>query len=82
MPMNLPEISEDDGATVKYHDYTDTKNSSSIAVAFVASYLFCFADRSCFFFGDCRWSFSPLSEISNIELSLIVTFDISLSSGI
>jgi hypothetical protein len=49
MPMNLPEISENDGTTVKYHDYTNTKNSCSIAVAFVASKLFFFADRSCFF---------------------------------
>jgi hypothetical protein len=40
MPMNLPEITENDGATVKYHDYTDTKNSCSIAVAFVGSKLF------------------------------------------
>jgi hypothetical protein len=35
--MNLPEISENDGVTVKYQDYTDTKNSCSIAKAFVAS---------------------------------------------
>jgi hypothetical protein len=40
MPMNLPESLENDGATVKYHDYTDTNNSCSIAVAFVASKLF------------------------------------------
>jgi hypothetical protein len=40
MPMNLPEISENDGATVKYHDYTDTKNSCSIAKAFVGSKCF------------------------------------------
>jgi hypothetical protein len=53
MPMNLPENSENDGATLKYHDYTNTKNSYSIAVAFVDSKLFFFADRSCFFFGDC-----------------------------
>jgi hypothetical protein len=34
--MNLPEIAENDGATVKYHDQTDTKDSYNIAVAFVA----------------------------------------------
>ncbi len=49
MPMNLPENSENDGATLKYHDYTATKNSCSIAVAFVDSKFFFFADRSCFF---------------------------------
>ncbi len=49
MPMNLPESLENDGATVKYHDYTDTKNSCSIAVAFVASKLFFLPNRSCFF---------------------------------
>ncbi len=36
MSMNLPEISEDHRETVKYHDYTDTKNYCYIAVAFVA----------------------------------------------
>ena len=40
MPMNLPESLENDGATVKYHDYTYTKISCSIAVAFVALKLF------------------------------------------
>jgi hypothetical protein len=55
MPMNLPEISENDGATVKYHDYTDTKNYCSIAVAFVASKLFFFCRPVMFFFGDCMF---------------------------
>jgi hypothetical protein len=36
MPMNLPEISENDRATCKYHEYTDTKDSGYIAVVFVA----------------------------------------------
>jgi hypothetical protein len=49
MPMNLPEISENDGATVKYHDYTDTKNYCSIAVAFVASKLFFLPTSHVFF---------------------------------
>jgi hypothetical protein len=35
MPMNLPEESENDRETVKYHDYTDTNNYCYIAVAFV-----------------------------------------------
>jgi hypothetical protein len=35
MPMNLPEESENDRATVKYHYYTDIKNSCYIAVYFV-----------------------------------------------
>ncbi len=35
MPMNLSEESENDRETVKYHDYTDTKNSCYIAVTFV-----------------------------------------------
>jgi hypothetical protein len=33
MPMNLPDIQENDGETVNYHDYTDTKNYCYIAVA-------------------------------------------------
>jgi hypothetical protein len=36
MPMNLSEISENIGETVKCHDYTDTKTYFNIAVAFVA----------------------------------------------
>jgi hypothetical protein len=37
MPMNLPEIPENDGETAKYNDTdTDTKNYCYIAVAFVA----------------------------------------------
>jgi hypothetical protein len=34
--MNLPEMSENREETVKYHDYTDTKNYCYIDVAFVA----------------------------------------------
>ncbi len=33
--MNLPKISENDGATGKYHEYTDTKDSDYIAIVFV-----------------------------------------------
>ncbi len=62
MPMNLPENSENDGATLKYHDYTDTKISCSIAVAFVDSKLFFFADRSCFFFGDCTMNIDSYGD--------------------
>ncbi len=35
MPINLPEELENDRETVKYNDYTATKNSCYIAVAFV-----------------------------------------------
>jgi hypothetical protein len=51
--MNLPENSENDGATLKYHDYTDTKNSCSIAVAFGGFKIVFFCGPVMFFFGDC-----------------------------
>jgi hypothetical protein len=36
MPMNLPEIQENDGATGKYHENTDTRDSGYLAVVFLA----------------------------------------------
>jgi hypothetical protein len=51
--MNLPEESENDRETVKYHDYIDTKNSCYIALAFVPKKLFVFLrGLVMFFFGD------------------------------
>ncbi len=36
MPVKLPEISENHGETVKYHDYTDTKNYCGLKTDFFA----------------------------------------------
>jgi hypothetical protein len=51
--MNLPEISENDGATDKYHYYTDTKNSCYFDVALWLK-IFFFSQNGHVFFGDCR----------------------------
>jgi hypothetical protein len=70
MPMNLPEESYNYGETVKYHYYTDTKNSCYIAAAFVLENFF-FVDRSCFFLATVYAHFSFfLHTLNSIQSSI------------